>query len=115
MTREPGNVFAFSFSSEGFEAIVNLTEIDQIEIMAKLNDEVPQTTVSSIVTMMSVRSQFNQQRNMEVWVVKLDEDFTEEFLCELAEDDPQAVVDIARQGTRVDNINKIPASRKVIV
>jgi hypothetical protein len=115
MIRTPGNVFVFSFSSEGFEAIVNLTEIDQAEVMAKMADEKPTTTVSSILGMMQMRSRFNQQRNMEVWLVKLEEDVTEEYLTRLSETDPQAAAEIARQGTRVDGVDRTPTTRKVIV
>ena len=93
-----GNVFVFSFSQEGFEAIVNLTEIDQRMIMAKMADDKLPQSVNSILTMMTMRARYNQQRRMEVWLVKLSEEFTEEELWALAESDPQAAADIARQG-----------------
>jgi len=96
-----GNVFVFSFSREGWEAIVNLTEIDEQSVMAKMCDETPNQTPDSILSMMKFRAQYNQNRGMEVWLVKLDESFTEEGLLEWAEEDPQAVADLARMGEPV--------------
>lgn len=96
-----GNIFVFSFSREGWEAIVNLTEIDEQNIMDKMSDTSPKRTVAEILTMMKTRAQFNQDRGMEVWLVKLDESFTEEGLLEWAEEDPQAVADLARMGEPV--------------
>lgn len=95
------NVFAFSFSMEGFEAIVNLTEIDQAYVMAKMAGEKLPTSVSSVIGMMQMRARYNQQRNMEVWLLKLEDDITEEELMAWAEVDPQAVADLARKGEAV--------------
>jgi len=93
-----GNVFVFSFSNEGFEAIVNLTEIDQRNIMEKMAGEKTTETVSSILSMMQLRARYNEARRMEVWLLKLSEEFTAEDLESWAEEDPQAVADFARQG-----------------
>lgn len=93
-----GNVFSFSFSREGFESIINLTEVDQEELMAKIEDRKPEQSVGSILTGLKLRAQYNQQRGMEVWLVKLDDHYTEENLWAWAESDPQAVADLARMG-----------------
>lgn len=93
-----GNVFVFSFSQEGFEAIVNLTAIDESYVMAKMGDTKLPQSVNSILTMMELRCRYNQQRRMEIWLLKLPEDYTEEMLWELAENDPQFVADLARKG-----------------
>lgn len=93
-----GTVFAFSFSQEGFEAVVNLTEIDEQCVMAKLADENPPTSVNNILNMMTMRAQFNEHRRMEVWLAKLDSSFTEQELLTWANKDPQAVADLARMG-----------------
>jgi hypothetical protein len=108
-----GNVFAFSFSAEGFEAIVNLTEIDQTYVMAKIADEKLPQSVNSIISQMELRAKFNQERKMEVWLVKLSHDFDEKGLLEMARDDPQAVADIARMGANI--IGKRAKERDVIV
>jgi hypothetical protein len=96
-----GNVFVFSFSQEGWEAIVNLTEIDEQSVMAKMCDEKPKQTPDSILSMMELRARYNEHRRMEIWLVKLDDSFTEEDLRVWAEEDPQAVADLARMGTAV--------------
>jgi hypothetical protein len=96
-----GNVFVFSFSQEGFEAIVNLSAINEQYIMDKLADKTSKQSVNSILSMMEVRARFNAQRKMEVWLVKLDEEFTEEDLLAWADEDPQGVADLARMGEAV--------------
>lgn len=95
-----GNVFVFSFSAEGFEAIVNLTAIDEQNVFAKLSGGKEQS-ISSILSMMEIRAQVNGHRAMEVWLAKLAPDFTEDDLTEWAESDPQAVADFARLGTKI--------------
>ncbi|SRR6056297_1976051 len=97
-----GNVFLFSFDQNGFEAIVNLTEIDEQCVLAKMADETPPQSVGSIISMCQMRARFNQPRNMEVWLAKLDESFTEEELLVWAERDPQAVADLARMGEHIE-------------
>lgn len=109
-----GNVFMFSFSQEGFEAIVNLTEIDQQCVMAKLSDTKGPPSVDSILNMVSLRARFNEHRRMEVWMAKLDDSFTEEELWALAEEDPQVVADLARMGEHVSGNEGRTSAKKVI-
>jgi hypothetical protein len=96
-----GNVFVFSFSQLGFEAIVNLTLIDEAYVLAKMGDEITGRSVHDIIYMMEMRARFNPQRKMEVWLVKLSEEFTQEELLDWADEDPQAVADMARMGKSV--------------
>jgi hypothetical protein len=109
-----GNVFVISFSVEGIEAIVNLTYIDSQYIMAKMTDSDLPRNVDSILHMMSLRAQFNQQRKMEVWLVKLDESWTEEYLIELGREDPQAIADLGRMGENIYGKSRT-STRNVIV
>ena len=60
-----------------------------------------------------VRARFNEQRKMEVWLVKLGEEFTEEGLLAWADEDPQGVADLARMGEAVF-YNKEARERQVI-
>jgi hypothetical protein len=112
MERVSGNVFVLSFSAEGIEAIVNLTAIDEEYVMSKIAGGTESRSVNSILSMMSVRAQFNQQRKMEVWLVKLDESYTEESLVQLGKDDPQAIADLGRMGENV--YGKATSTRQVI-
>lgn len=96
-----GNVFLFSFSREGFEAIVNLTALDEEYVLAKMSGEKLPQSVDGIINMIKLRAQFNQERGMEVWLAKLSDDFTEDGLNAWAERDPQAVADLARMGENV--------------
>ena len=93
-----GNVFVFSFSREGFECIVNLTKIDEDFIMAKMAGSSMPQSVSSILNMLTIRARANEHRGMEIWLLKLSEDFTEEELLAMADENPQAAADLARQG-----------------
>lgn len=102
----PGNVWMFSFDMYGFEAVVNLTEIDEHCVMAKMADEKPPQSVNSILNLVEMRARFNQQRNMEVWLVKLDEDFTEEELWEMAQESPQELANMARMGEAIYSEHK---------
>ena len=104
MEQFSANVFVLSFSAEGIEAIVNLTPIDEAHIMSKIAGGKESRSVNSILSMMQIRAQFNQHRKMEVWLVKLDETFTEESLIKLGQDDPQAIADLARMGENVYGI-----------
>ena len=97
MTKGKGNVFAFSFSSEGFEAIVNLSEIDQAGIIAKMGEESPSETVNGVLNMLSIRARFNQNRQMEIWLLKFDDGITEESLWEQCQSDPQSMATLARE------------------
>jgi|TARA_R110000851_G_scaffold254644_1_gene407223 hypothetical protein len=92
------NVFVFSFSEQGIEAIVNLSAIDEECVLAALGDGKMPQSPSSIINMMSIRASFNQQRRMEVWLLKLDDAFTEDELLALADEDPQQVANMARMG-----------------
>ena len=110
-----GNVFAFSFSSEGFEAIVNLSEIDQASIMAKMGDNEPRETVNGVLNMLSMRARFNQARQMEVWLLKFDESIEEATLWEQCQSDPQAMATLAREnGEKVFSDYQKNKSSKVI-
>jgi endonuclease/exonuclease/phosphatase (EEP) superfamily protein YafD len=99
------NVFVFSFSEQGIEAIVNLSAIDEEYVLAKMGDKRLPQSVSSIISMMTVRAQFNQQRRMEVWLLKLNDDFTEDELLAIADEDPQQIADMARMGEVVYQCN----------
>lgn len=120
-----GNVFMFSFYTEirevdfnmqadvKFEAIVNLTEIDEAYVMAKMSDEKLPQSVDSIISMTCLRAQFNEHRRMEVWLAKLDESFDEQYLADLAEADPKAVAMLARQGEHVGGIRPGEARTRI--
>jgi len=99
------NVFAFSFDQDGFEAIVNLTEIDQQAILSKMTGEKQQQTINSILSMLQIRAQFNQHRRMEVWVTAIPDEIDESELKEMAASVPQQVADIARTGEQIGGTN----------
>jgi len=109
-----GNVFVFSFCREGFEAIVNLSAIDQAYVLAKMADEILPQSVNSILNMMSTRARFNEHRGMEVWVVKLGPEFTEDALLKMADTDPQSAADLARLGENIYGDSSKKPTAKIV-
>jgi len=109
-----GNVFMFSFSQEGFEAIVNLTELDEQYVMAKMADEKLPQTVDSLLHMVRIRASMNQHRRMEVWLAKLDDSWTDDELLAMADEDPQMVANLARMGEWHAGFDPRRAQRAVI-
>lgn len=94
-------IFALSFSREGFEAIIDLTEIDTAYVLAKMTGETTPQSVGNLLGMLSLRARFNQERDMEVWLIKTSEDITLKDLEDLEKEDPQALANLARQGEAV--------------
>jgi hypothetical protein len=98
----PSNTYVFAFGNTGFESIVNLSEIDADEIVAKLADKKPVETVASVVSFLTLRAEFNGQRNMEVWLMGVSRDITDDDLDEWATQNPQDLADQIRlRGTNV--------------
>lgn len=106
------SVFLFAFGNEGFESIVDLTRIDEEFLMAKMVDidRVP-TSVSSIIHMLKMSAQFNGQRQVEIWMLNVDDGITEEHLREWADDDPQGLADIIRE--RGESVNVVGSKTRV--
>lgn len=88
--------YVFAFDMNGFESIVNLTEVDEKHIAAKLADEVVPQDASSIVQFLTLRARFNQERRLEVWALGVDDGITENDLWAWAENDPQDLADKLR-------------------
>jgi hypothetical protein len=107
-------IFAIAFARDGLECIVDLSQIDQTYLLAKMANETPlPESVNQVLHMLKIRAQFNQQRNMEVWLVKTS-DLSEDDLKYLGETDPQGLADFARLGTAFYT-NKDWQKRSVIV
>lgn len=101
------NTFIFAFDQDGFETIINLTELDMNAVQAKMLGEKAPQTVGSIVHFLQLRARFNGERRMEVWVLGAVEGITETELWEWANTDPQSLVDILRdRGHNIYGHNK---------
>lgn len=108
------NVFVFSFDYNGFEAIIDLTDVNQQYVMAKLAGDDTAKSPDSILHMLQLRAQFNQGRGMEVWAARLDEELTEEDLWAMAQQDPQIVADWARGGTNIYGDHRQRPGRAIV-
>ena len=112
--QEQPNVFAFAFAQGGFEAIVNLSKLDQEECLAKLADAPkPHNTPGSVIHYLKLRAQFNQQRRFELWTLGVASGLTEADLWDWATQDPQGLADIIRE-RGVPQFRPAPSENAVI-
>lgn len=89
-------VFVVSFDTAGFEAIVDLTDWYLESSMDVLrNGQLKKPPVS--LQALEMRARFNPHRNPEVWILHTTEDFTEDSLREVAEENPQLLADLIRE------------------
>jgi len=92
------DVFLFAFGSEGFESIINLSLVDRERVRQKLtNEKHISPSPDSIISQMSFRARFNQQRKMEVWLMKAETSITESDFWDWADNDPQGLADAVRR------------------
>jgi hypothetical protein len=105
------NTFLIMWCAEGLETIVPI-DMQQINeeygkaVMARLSDDeedVPYSQrMSDTLRAMELRAQVNGQRNYEIYSLRTSPDITEDILCGLFDDNPQAIVDLIRShGVRI--------------
>jgi hypothetical protein len=86
--------FVAYFDILGFECLVDITSYERHKLLAEISgDDSPKTPVNFHHLLM--RARFNPQRNPEIWVFTSTVD--EHTLSKLADDDPQALVDMIRE------------------
>lgn len=90
------DTFVFAFSEEGFESIINLTQIDQEYVMAKMAGQPLPQSAGSVCHFLELRGRYNAQRKLEVWALGVDDGLTEEDLWGWANSDPQSLADALR-------------------
>lgn len=92
-----GKQWLVYWDTSGFEGIINVGEHLEKEAFDLLvNDKRSGQSISSVYNMMTMRARFNPQRSPEIWTFTSNEDITEETLREVADLDPQWLVDWIR-------------------
>jgi hypothetical protein len=85
--------FITYFDILGFECLVDITSYERHRLLAEISGAEVKSPVN--LNHMMMRARFNPQRNPEIWIFTSTVD--EAILSKLAEDDPQALVDMIRE------------------
>lgn len=91
------NIFMMVFTMNGFESIVDMTAVQEQNVLDKLADAPSKTTINSILNVASLRARFNQEIRMEVWLLKVSEDLTKDIFEDMAKDSPQELANLLRE------------------
>lgn len=89
-------IYICYWDCNGFETIADCTTWER---QSMLDTIAGKTLKPAPVNMqaMCMRARFNPQRNPEIWTFNTEESIDEETLWEIAESDPQALVDMIRR------------------
>jgi hypothetical protein len=93
-----GKQWLVYWDSNGFESIIDVgTQLEKEAFDLLVHDKRMSQGISSIYNTMTMRARFNPQRSPEIWTFTSTEDITEESLREVADNDPQWLVDWVRK------------------
>lgn len=103
LTMFEGKQWLVYWDNTGFEGIVDVgARLEKEAFDLLVHDKRQDQSISSIYNMMTMRARFNPQRHPEIWTFTSNEDITEESLREVADRDPQWLVDwIRKNGTKM--------------
>lgn len=109
------NNFLFVWDCMGLETCINLTEIEQNQILDILKDNaVKRIPINSTLNNILLRARFNSQRYYEIYTCNVEENITREDLLKMFNDNPQNAADLIRQlGSQIysDRLDK----KKVVI
>lgn len=95
------NTWLVYFDSDGFECIMNVSQIMRDNMVKKLSGE-PQQSIP--LQQMELRARFNTQRCPEIWTFTATEDIDQQALDQWADEAPQQFADWVRaNGTSIGN------------
>ena len=111
------NTFVTLFDSEGFESIIDITEMEEEHVLQKLTKEDydENSKAGKLVGQMTMRARFNGHRKSQVWV------FTAaavgaDTLMDIATSNPQGMADLIRKnGVEVFSQYSIKEANKVLL
>ena len=84
------------WDENGFEVIKDCTSWERDSLLNTLaGKELSKSPVN--LQAMTMRARFNPQRNYEIYTFNTTEDFEEEALWKIAEENPQTLVDLIRE------------------
>lgn len=95
------NAFIFSWDCYGVEAIIPITQYEQMDkrnllnILAERKKE--HNPINGIIFNLTMRARFNPQRNYEIYAIDCSEDLDEAFWRKKWNEDPQFCAELIRE------------------
>ena len=89
--------FLISWDTNGIEAIIPIGEQRNENIVAKLSGQPEPHNIGSTYNMLCIRARYNPQRYPQIWGINVDDDITVETLREIADTNPQVLVDLVKE------------------
>jgi len=89
--------FLISWDINGIEAIIPIGEQRNVNLVAKLSGQREPYNIGSTYNMLCMRARFNPQRSPQIWGINVDDSITEAMLREIADADPQVLVDLVKE------------------
>lgn len=87
--------YLISWDTDGVEAIVPIGKQREENIASKLaGEQTPHSDAGMVLERLCMRARFNLQRSPQVWGIMVNEDITEETLNDLADNQPQELVNL---------------------
>jgi len=95
MTTSKTRVYICMWDCNGFEVLKDCTSWERDSMLNTIAGK-PLKPAPVNLQAMTMRARFNPQRNYEIWTFNTEESIDEETLWKLAEENPQALVDMVR-------------------
>ena len=111
MTSKKSKVYICSWDCNGFESITDMTSWEKnclVDMIAGKELKDPPVSLHAL----TLRARFNPQRNPEIWSFNTTQDIDTDMLWELAEKNPQSLVDMIRKNGKC--LYRLPTSDPVI-
>lgn len=90
--------FLITWDINGIEAIVPIGKMREENLIAKLSGESePHRSANSILNTLEMRARFNPQRYPQIWGINVEDDIDEITLNQMADENPQMLVDIVKK------------------
>jgi hypothetical protein len=104
-------VYICMWDENGFEVLKDCSSWERQSLLDTIAGR-PLATPPVNLQALTLRARFNPQRNYEIWTFNTEEDFDEESLWEIAESNPQPLVDLIRKnGKRLYGNTKVAEPR----
>lgn len=92
------HTYVVSWDCHGLEACINISEIEKRKTWAVLkgNDITRDPDINQILTMLTLRARYNNQRHYEIYAIDTDDSVTDSDLKAMFDSDPQSSADLIR-------------------
>jgi len=96
MTTSKSRVYICMWDENGFEVLKDCTTWERDSMLNTLADK-PLTPAPVNLQALTMRATFNPQRSYEIWTFNTAEEVDEDTLWRIADENPQALVDMIRK------------------